>query len=225
MRPRKGLLWNFWGISGRYSRRWDQNLMLPHIHIAYCSAAIKQGEFNDNLKTLFWSQPEDFAMRKELAEIIITEYDFACKWKRNPIFEHFKPVWPTLTKQDNTMICNTIIKTSKSGTAWFIEDLITAHHSYAFLKSWEGQRCGGITDQQTISQGQTLQSSYQNNQFKQKLWDWHSRCTRRFRATYSADHPYAFSNFGRAGGVAVIINKTKQNNNLTPQKKTPQKKQ
>jgi len=42
-------------------------------------------------------------MQKELAEITIAEYDFTCnlKWKRDPTFQHFKPVWPTLTKQDN----------------------------------------------------------------------------------------------------------------------------
>jgi len=38
---------------------------------AYCSAAIKDGEFNKGLNKLFKSHPKDFAVRQKLTEIFI----------------------------------------------------------------------------------------------------------------------------------------------------------
>ena len=55
MRLREGFLWSFWGFSGlsSHSCRWDQKLILPPEQYAYCSTAIKDGKFNEDLKKLF----------------------------------------------------------------------------------------------------------------------------------------------------------------------------
>jgi len=40
------------GFSGLSPSRWDQKLILPPEQYAYCSAAIKDGEFNEDLNKL-----------------------------------------------------------------------------------------------------------------------------------------------------------------------------
>jgi len=42
-------------------------------------AAIKHGKFNEDLKKLFLSHPEDFAVWQKMAEIFIVQCDFTGK--------------------------------------------------------------------------------------------------------------------------------------------------
>jgi len=44
---------NFLRFFGPFLPRWDQKLILPPEQYAYCSAAIKQGKFNEDFKKLF----------------------------------------------------------------------------------------------------------------------------------------------------------------------------
>jgi len=54
-------------------------LISPPEQYACCSAAIKHGEFNEDLKKWFESHPKDFAVRQKLAEIFIVRCDFTGK--------------------------------------------------------------------------------------------------------------------------------------------------
>ena len=79
MRPREGVLWNLWRFSGLSSIRWDQKLILPLEQYACCSAAVSDGEFNEDLNKSFKSHPKDFAVWQKLAEIFIVQCDFTGK--------------------------------------------------------------------------------------------------------------------------------------------------
>jgi len=54
-------------------------LILPTQPYASCSAAIKLGKFNEDLKKLFQRYPKEFAVRQKLAEIFIVQCDFTGK--------------------------------------------------------------------------------------------------------------------------------------------------
>ena len=54
-------------------------MILPPEQYACCSAAVKHEEFNEDLKKLFSSHPEDFAVRQKMAKLFIVQCDFTGK--------------------------------------------------------------------------------------------------------------------------------------------------
>ena len=97
MRPWNGFLWNFWGVSGFLSIRWDQKLIWPPERYAWCFAAIKHGKFYKNLKKLFQSHPKDFAVRQKLAEIFVVQCDSDPTFDRDQFSSTSRlsnPHWP-----------------------------------------------------------------------------------------------------------------------------------
>jgi len=120
MRLQEGFLLTFWAFSGLSSHRWDQRLILPPEQYACCSAAIKHGEINDDLKKLFESHPKDFAVRQKLAETSIVQCDFTFKMTHPPSVTKLSN---TSTHKGKTRQCVTRTSISKSETAWLVLDV------------------------------------------------------------------------------------------------------
>jgi len=78
-------------------------LILPPEQYAYCSAAIKDGEFNEGLNKLFLSHPSDFAVRQKLAEIFIVQCDFMGKITHPSSVTNFRALLDPQTRQNTTM--------------------------------------------------------------------------------------------------------------------------
>jgi len=106
MQPRDRVLWKFWGFSGLSSPRWDPKLILLPEQCAYCSAAIREGKFNEDLKKLFWSHLKDFAVRQKLAEIFIVQCDFTGKMTQpSSVTKISSTFWVSNPHGQNTTMC------------------------------------------------------------------------------------------------------------------------
>ena len=104
MRQREGVLWNFRDFWGLISPRWDQKLIWPEQY-AYCSAAIKDGGFSEDLNKVFSSHQKDFAVRQKSAEIFIVQCDFTGKIIHPSSVTNFRAFQGSQTHTGKTRQC------------------------------------------------------------------------------------------------------------------------
>jgi len=72
---------------------------------AYCLASITDGEFNEVPNKLLYTNPKDFAVRQEWAEIFIVQCDFTGKITHPSSVTNFRALQVSQTQKVKTRQC------------------------------------------------------------------------------------------------------------------------
>ena len=105
MQPREGFLWKFSGLSGLSSPRWDQKLILPREQCAYCSAAIKDGEFHKAFKICSKVIQRTLRSGKNWLRYSLFSVISRVKWPNLQAWPHFRAHFEFSTHTGKTRQC------------------------------------------------------------------------------------------------------------------------